>query len=134
MARLILDTGVVVAAVRGRIDLAVIGGQDDVALSAVAVAEYLTGVELDADPARRAAQAAFLEELLAVAPVVDYDRSVATIHAALLAHVRRTGRPRGAHDLIIAATARASNRTLLSTDRAAGFEDLPDLQVQLLPG
>jgi hypothetical protein len=28
------------------------------------VAEYLTGVELDANPARRAAQQAFLDELL----------------------------------------------------------------------
>jgi len=63
MARLILDTGVVVAAVRGDLDLAVIGEQDDVALPAVAVAEYLTGVELDDDPARRAGQAAFRSRL-----------------------------------------------------------------------
>jgi tRNA(fMet)-specific endonuclease VapC len=63
MARLNLDTGVVVAAVRGHLDLAVIGEQDDVALPAVSVAEYLTGVELDDDPARCAGQAAFLDDL-----------------------------------------------------------------------
>jgi tRNA(fMet)-specific endonuclease VapC len=132
VARLILDTGVLVEAVRGRIDLSAIAAGDDVALPAVALAEYLTGVELDGDPARRAAQHAFLDELLAVTPVVDYTRAVAGHHAALLAHVRRAGRPRGAHDLIIAATARATGRLLVSTDGAAGFADLPEVQVRML--
>jgi tRNA(fMet)-specific endonuclease VapC len=132
VARVILDTGVLVAAVRGRLDLAAIAEEDDVALPAVALAEYLTGVELDTDPARRAAQQAFLEELLAVTPVADYTPQVAVHHAALLAHVRCTGRPRGAHDLIIAATARATDRVLLSTDAQAGFADLPEVKVRLL--
>lgn len=132
MARVILDTGVLVAAVRGRLDLAAIAEEDDVALPAVALAEYLTGVELDTDPARRAVQQAFLEDLLAVTPVVDYTPDVAVQHAVLLAHVRRTGRPRGAHDLIIAATARATDRLLVSTDANAGFTDLPELKVRLL--
>lgn len=134
MARLILDTGVLVAAVRGRLDLAAFGEQDDVAIPAVAVAEYLTGVELDDDPARRAAQTAFLDELLSVMPVVDYTRAVASHHAALLAHVRRVGRPRGAHDLIIASTARASARVLLSTDTQAGFDELPQVESRLVRG
>ena len=46
------------------------------------------------------------------------------MHAQLLAHVRRTGRPRGAHDLLIAATAAATGRTIVSDDTTA-FEDLP---------
>ncbi|MCU1626909.1 MAG: Ribonuclease VapC [Pseudonocardia sp.] len=74
MARVILATGVLVAAVRGRLDLPAIAEEDDVALPAVALAEYLTGVELDTDPARRAAQQAFLEELLAVTPIADPPR------------------------------------------------------------
>ena len=134
MARLILDTGVVVAAVRGHLDLdrGGLGEQDDVALPAVAVAEYLTGVELDDDPARRAGQAAFLDDLLGAVPVIDYTTEVARHHAELLAHTRRTGRPRGAHDLIIAASARATGRILLTTDAKAGFEDLPDVEYRLL--
>jgi predicted nucleic acid-binding protein len=84
-------------------------------------------------PARRAAQQAFLEELLAVTPVADYTPEVAGHHAALLAHVRRAGRPRGAHDLIIAATARATDRILVSTDaQAGGFADLPEVEVRML--
>jgi tRNA(fMet)-specific endonuclease VapC len=50
----------------------------------------------------------------------------------LLAHVRRVGRPHGAHDLIIAATARATGRVLLSTDEQAGFADLPEVPVRIL--
>ncbi|HEU0088733.1 MAG TPA: hypothetical protein VFQ77_13990 [Pseudonocardiaceae bacterium] len=65
MARVILDTGVLVAGVRGRLDVAAFAAED-VALPAVALAEYLTGVELTNDPARRAAQQAFLDDLLAV--------------------------------------------------------------------
>ncbi len=132
MARVILDTGVLVAAVRGRLDLGTLAEQDDIALPAVALAEYLTGVELDPDPGRRAAQHAFLEDLLAVTPVADYTTGVAVHHAALLAHARREGRPRGAHDLIIAATARATDRILVSTDDQAGFADLPEVHSRLL--
>lgn len=47
------------------------------------------------------------------------------IHARLLAHVRRAGKPRGAHDLIIAATAAATARTLVTFDGKAAFDDLP---------
>ena len=64
--------------------------EDDVALPAMVVAEDLTGVLLDDDQGRRAAQHPFLDDVLAVAPVVDYTPAVAEHHAALLAHVTRT--------------------------------------------
>ena len=61
-------------------------------------------------------------------PVLDYDLKVAASHAALLAYVRTSGKPRGTHDLIIAATARANNRTIISADGTA-FADLPGVAV-----
>jgi tRNA(fMet)-specific endonuclease VapC len=64
--------------------------------------------------------------------VLDYTPSVAEHHAALLTHVRRHGRPRGAHDLIIAATARATGRTLLTTDTQSAFAELPDVDARIL--
>lgn len=67
---------------------------------------------------------------MAVTPVADYTPRVAVHHAALLAHVRRTDRPRGAHGLIIAATARTTDRILVSTDAEAGFADLPGVQTR----
>lgn len=44
---------------------------------------------------------------------------MASSHAELLAFVRRRGRPRGAHELIIAATAEATRREVLSADSPA---------------
>lgn len=132
MARLILDTGVVIAGVRGRVDVAALADTDDVAIPAVAVAEYLAGTLLDPDPGRAAAQRAFLDEVLQVLPVHVYDGAVAEHHAALLAHVRRDGGTRGAHDLIIAATARATDRILLTTDERARFGELPDVSARLV--
>lgn len=132
MARLILDTGVLVAGARGVLDRTAVTDEDDVALPAVALAEYLTGVLLDGDQARSAAQRAFLDDVLATVPIEDYTPTVAEHHAALMAHVRRSGSPLGAHDLIIAATARATNRTLVTTDERARFGDLPDVDVRLV--
>jgi tRNA(fMet)-specific endonuclease VapC len=133
VARLILDSGVLVAGVRGKLDLAAITDEDDVALPAVALAEYLTGVLLDGDQARRAAQRAFLDDVLTVVPVEDYTPAVAEHHAELLAFVKGNGAPRGAHDLVIAATARATGRVLVTTDSRARFGELPEVAVRLVP-
>lgn len=132
MARLMLDTGVLVAAVRGQVDLAAVPDEDDVALPAVALADYLAGVLRDDDRARQAAQRAFLDEVLAALPVEDYGPAVARHHAELLAHTQRLGQPRGAHDLIIAATARATGRTLITTDERARFGALPGLTARVV--
>lgn len=134
MARLILDTGVIIAGVRGRIDMAALTDGDDAALPAVAVAEYLAGTHLDKDPGRVAVQRAFLDEVLQVLPVHDYDRVVADRHAELLAHVQSTGSRRGAHDLIIAATALATDRIVLTTDERARFGDLPEVAARVIGG
>jgi tRNA(fMet)-specific endonuclease VapC len=132
VARLILDTGVLVAAVRGRVRAAAVAGADDVAIPAVAVAEYLAGTMLDTDPGRSAAQRAFLEEVLQVVPVIEYDEEVAEHHAELLAHTRQVGEPRGAHDLIVAAIARSAGRTIVTTDKQARFEELPGVEVRIV--
>ncbi len=129
MARLILDTTVFVDAERrGRQLNRLIADEDDVAIAAVTAAELLVGVEL-ADDARRATRSAFVRSVLETVPIEDYDVQVARVHATLLAHVRRTGKPRGAHDLIIAATAAARDRIVVSSDTTA-FADLPGVPVR----
>jgi tRNA(fMet)-specific endonuclease VapC len=99
-----------------------------VAIAAITAAELRVGVLLSSGK-KRAARLAFLEDVLAVIPLIDYNGAVAEAHAELLVHVRHQGRPRGAHDLIIAATARAATRTIVSTDNNA-FADLPGVKVQ----
>lgn len=124
--RLILDTGVLIAAERGlsRALAEAVDADDDVAIAAVTVAELRTGIEL-ASARHRAARTEFLVTVLETLPVEPYDVDVAEAHGRLLAHVHRSGTPRGAHDLIIAATAIATRRTVLTTDRSARFQELP---------
>ena len=123
--RLILDTGVLVASGRERTGLAdAIAEDDDLVIAAITVAELRTGVEL-ATERHRAARAEFLARVLETLPVEPYDLATAHIHGRLLAHVHRSGTRRGAHDLMIAATAVATKRTVLTTDRSANFHDLP---------
>lgn len=126
--RLILDTGVLIQAERNSAGLAtLLADDDDVTIAAVTVAELQLGVEL-ADGRRRARRQEFVDGVRALIPVEDYTNEVAVIHARLLAHIRRAGKPRGAHDLIIAATAAATARTLVTTDGKAAFDDLPGVR------
>lgn len=129
MARLILDSTVLIAAERGGRRLnRIIADHDDVAIAAITAAELLVGVEL-ADDAHRGTRAAYVRSVLDTVPVEDYDGPVAHAHALLLAHVRRSGRPRGAHDLIVAATAAARDRMVVSADETA-FAGLPGVSVR----
>jgi tRNA(fMet)-specific endonuclease VapC len=129
VARLILDTTVLIDAEMRHPHLnRLIADEDDVAIAAVTAAELLVGVEL-ADDVRRHARAGFVRSVLDTVPIEDYDIQVARVHATLLAHARRTGRPRGAHDLIIAATAAARDRIVVSTDGSA-FADLPGVPMR----
>lgn len=106
-----------------------IDDEDDVAIAAVTAAELLVGVEL-ADRRNRQRRQSFVEDVLSVIAIEPYDLEVARVHATLLAHTRRSRRPRGAHDLLIAATALARRRLVVSAD-PTGFADLPDVAVRL---
>jgi tRNA(fMet)-specific endonuclease VapC len=125
---LILDTTVLVDAERGSDSLGeAIDDGDDVAVAAITIAELRVGVQL-AEGGRREKRERFVAAVLGAVSIEAYDLNVAEAHAALLAHVRRTGAPRGAHDLIIAATARARERQVVSSDRG-GFVELPGVSL-----
>lgn len=131
MERLILDTGALIALERGeaaRTD--VLPGDADVAISAVTASELLVGVELAGDEHRNR-RSQTVEGAIERVEIIAFGLEIARHHASLLAHARRLGQPRGAHDLQIAATARATNRTLVTTDTRA-FEGLPGVTHRLL--
>lgn len=126
--RLIVDTGVLVASERDHGALIeAIQADDDLAIAAITVAELRTGVELATD-AHHARRDEFLLQVLDTLPVEPYDLTTAKAHGRLLAHVHRSGTKRGAHDLIIAATAAATGRIVLTSDRSARFGDLPGVE------
>jgi predicted nucleic acid-binding protein len=122
--RLILDTNILIAYERGTMDRSSLD-DDELAIASVSVAEYRVGIEM-ADTADRAAERArALVAITSAVDVLDYTQATAAHHGRLLAHVRRSGSPRGAHDLIIAAHAAQTGRTVLSRDAKARFGALP---------
>lgn len=126
---LLLDTNVLIEAERSALDLdALIADDDEPAVAAITIAELGVGVEV-ATGKRRQARRAFLEDIIATLPIVDYDLDVARAHTQLLVAVRKAGRRRGAHDLIISATAVATGRVVVTSDRA-GFDGLPGVLIR----
>lgn len=114
---------------RTALDLdALIADDDEPAIAAITVAELGVGVEV-ATGRRKQARTAFLDDVVATLPIIDYDLDVARAHTRLLVAVRAAGSPRGAHDLLIAATALATGRIVVTSDRP-GFDGLPGVTVR----
>jgi predicted nucleic acid-binding protein len=128
VTQLLLDTTFLIDVERGVHLADAIADDDDAAIAAITIAELRVGVLL-ADGRRRRARAAYVDDLIDAMPIVPYDLRVAEAHSQLLVAMREQGRPRGAHDLIIAATARSTARVVLTAD-ARAFAELPDVDVR----
>lgn len=129
MTLTLLDTSALIAIERrrGLLDEVVLD-DDEPALSAITVAELYVGVELGSDRNRKEREA-FIGWIEQNVPTVPYDGEVAHVHAKLIAHCRRAGTQRSAHDLMIAATGSATGRTIVTLDQR-GFADLPNVRVR----
>lgn len=129
--QIILDTSILIASERGKLDLDTVIGDDDPALAAITAMELLVGVERSVGD-QRDERALMTEDFCAALPIEDYTLKVARMHALLHDHVRRLGRQRSPFDLIIAATAGATGRTLLTADAKAGFTALPGVRAEVV--
>ena len=127
--RLILDSNLLIDYERGRVDQAVFD-DDDLAIASLTVAEYRTGIELADTAERAAARSRVLAVIVENVEVLDYTQATAAHHARLIAHSRRTGRPKGAHDLILAAHAAQTGRILVSRESSARFGGLPGVTAE----
>jgi predicted nucleic acid-binding protein len=127
---LIVDTNVFISFERrGRpIDLSPWEASEDVFISVVTVSELLMGVHRADTEARRTRRSAFVEAVITRLRVLDFTTAVARLHAEMYADLARRGQLIGAHDLIIAATARQHNLSLL-TDNVDEFSRVPGLRV-----
>jgi tRNA(fMet)-specific endonuclease VapC len=128
--RVILDTGTLIAIERGKLDVDAVLGADDAAIASVTAMELLVGVER-ADDAHKQARSVHVEAVLASLPIEDYTLAVARIHARLAAEAMSKGK-RSAYDLMIAATAAATSRTLLTTDGKAEFGQLAGVRSEVI--
>ncbi len=109
-----VDTSVFIASESGRA-LAVDRIPDEVAASAVTLAELRAGVLVAADAHTRARRLATLETLFDV-EVIPIDRNVAEVWALLRVHLAEAGRRLNVNDLWIAASAASRGLPVVTQD------------------
>ncbi|WP_161554945.1 PIN domain-containing protein [Ereboglobus luteus] len=131
MNGIILDTSVVIAAEKGKLDLnGLLGRQQPcpIAIAAITLSELLHGVERADTTARGKARAAWLESFRATVTIIDFDEGCARVHAKLWAKLEAAGERIGAHDMLIAATALTHNMRV-ATCNAGEFKRVANLKV-----
>jgi tRNA(fMet)-specific endonuclease VapC len=110
------------------IDLSTWDDSEKIYISAVVVSELLMGVLRANSEERRQRRSIFVEAVIAGIGVLDFTVAVARVHAELHADLAQKGQLIGAHDLIIADTARCHDLALL-TDNVREFSRVPGLRV-----
>jgi predicted nucleic acid-binding protein len=96
--------------------------------SVVTISELLMGVHRANTEERRQRRAAFVEAIISAIGVLDFTVACARVHAEIYADLAKKGQMIGAHDLMIAATARHHGLSIL-TDNVDEFSRVPGLHV-----
>ena len=126
----LIDTSVIIAIERGRLDPTLLRDADEdepIAIAAITASELLHGVHRLTTAVARTRAEQFVEQLLDSIPVVAFDLDVARVHARLDAELSALGISVGDADLMIAATAvwldyRVATRDLRSFPRIEGLD------------
>jgi predicted nucleic acid-binding protein len=127
---LMIDTNVLISFEKSGnpIDFSSWEKEEKVYISAVIASELLMGVHRANTEERRQRRSAFVEAVISGVGVLDFNLAAARIHAEIHAELAKKGQMIGAHDLIIAATARCHHLSLL-TDNVEEFSRVPGLHV-----
>ena len=129
---LILDTNVLIDAEQGRVDLSEVSSikiYQEVFISAITIAELLTGVHMAKTVEERILRSAFVQHIILKIPALAFDAAVAKTYSELYTYflkARKSGP--GIHDLQISATAITHGYAIL-TSNIADFNKIPGLQV-----
>jgi predicted nucleic acid-binding protein len=126
----LIDTSVLIAVQRGRLDPAQLQDERDdepVAISAISASELLHGLHRLTSAIARTRAERFVEHVLRSSPVVPFDLDIARVHARLDAELSAAGVSVGDADLMIAATAawldyRVATRDLRSFPKIDGLQ------------
>ena len=110
------------------IDLSPWSYPEGVYVSVVTVSELLEGVHRANTEDRRQQRSLFIETMIAGVDVLDFTLDCARLHAEISAELKKSGRMIGPHDLIIAATARLHDFSIL-TNNVGEFSRVPGLRV-----
>jgi tRNA(fMet)-specific endonuclease VapC len=127
---ILIDADVIVEAERGRFDI--FGwlerqAEEEFLLAAITVAELWHGVER-ASAHHRPRREQFVDRILETFEVAPYTDSTARQHARLWEELEKRGATVGAHDLLLAATAKERGDTV-ATFNARRFAAIPGLLV-----
>lgn len=133
---LLIDTSVLIAIERSTADQEpMLDSLVDrpVFLAAITASELLHGVHRTDSALRRGRRERFVEAILSLLPVIPFDLDTARIHARLWADLSRRGKPIGAHDLQIAATALVHDLSLVTANERE-FERVGGLELERWSG
>jgi tRNA(fMet)-specific endonuclease VapC len=127
---LMIDTNVFISFEKSgkALDLSSWDQSERVYASVVTVSELLMGVHRADTEERRQRRSVFVEAVIAGVGVLDFTIGSARVHAEICAELAKKGQMIGAHDLIIAATARHHDLSIL-TDNVDEFSRVPGLRV-----
>lgn len=128
---LLIDSSVLIAAERGKIDLGKLINQyssEPTAISAVSASELLHGIHRAQNIKRTEQRRSFVEYLLSTYTIIPFDLDAARQHARIWAMMQASGTMIGAHDLLIAATALAISYSVVTLN-ITEFTRVPSLRV-----
>ena len=101
-------------------------------ISVITVSELLHGVHRADSTPRRLKRSAYVEKVIEIFPIYNFDTSTARIYAELWADLSRKGIQIGSHDLIIGSTALSLGFSV-ATYNLRHFERIEGLKLDPLP-
>ena len=127
---LMVDTNVFISFEKSAkaIDLSAWEQSETVYISVVTASELLMGVCRANTEERKKRRSAFVEAVIAGVGVLDFTIGAARIHAEIFAELATKGQLIGAHDMMIAATARHHDLSIL-TENVDEFSRVTGLHV-----
>jgi len=128
----ILDTTVLIQAERQEfeIDKFTENREEEIfGISVITVAELLHGVHRADSTKRRLKRSAYVEKVIELFPIYNFDTSIARIYAELWSELSQKGIQIGAHNLIIGSTALSLGFSVV-TYNVRHFERIEGLKIE----
>ena len=125
---LIIDTSVLIAVERGKVDFNKWKSYGDAYISSITITELLIGVHRANTDERRIKRSAFVEHIIGSFSTVAFGEEEARVYAQILKNLFDQGVTLGVHDMLIGSTAIANGHAVLTMNES-DFRRIPGLEV-----
>ncbi len=125
---LVIDSSVIIATEKGKIDFAKWANYQQSYISAITVTELLVGVSRADSEERRIKRSAFVEHVISAIAVLPFGAEEARIYSQILHNLFAEKITIGVHDMLIASSAIASGYPVL-TMNGRDFNRIKGLEV-----